>query len=256
MRTLILTLLIGIGLTSCRISSKQDFSNEDVEKKHVVLQDFSGIKVSEGIEVEIVPGNKNEAYVESNVMEYLQMEVEDNTLVIGYEGWYIGNMKTRVKLIAKNIENFKANSSGEIKVKGQFDTEQANINVSSSGEVKYDFKGKVLNISASSSGEVEGNIMVEELNIDASSSADVELKGNTDRALITASSSADVESKNLKVKKARIEASSSADVELSILESIDAHASSSGDIIYQAIGNVKTNVRTSSSGSVKEVDSF
>ena len=260
MRTLILTLIISLGLTSCKTSAKQSFYNQEKTQKHFSLQNFSGIQVSQGIEVEITPGNKNEADVESDAMEYLVMEVKNNTLVIRYDKAirnYMKSSKTKVKLTAKNIENFKASSSGEIKVKGRFNTEQANINVSSSGEVEYNFKGKTLNIDVSSSGEVEGNIEVEKLNIDASSSADVELKGNADTVTIQASSSADVELEGLNARKVKVRASSSADVKLNVSESINARASSGADVKYKVNGKLNTNISTSSSGgSVKKVSSF
>ncbi|MEQ3650800.1 DUF2807 domain-containing protein [Hyphomonas sp.] len=105
-------------------------------------------------------------------------------------------------------------------------------------------------ISASSSADVEielaGNSQID---LTASSSADVVLSGTCDRIVVEASSSADVEAKNLSCKSARVKASSSADVTLEVTESVNATASSGGDInIY---GNpAQRDVRESSGGDI------
>lgn len=163
----------------------------------------------------------------------------------------------------------RASSSGDLEVSGT--AGHAKLHASSSGDlIATDLEAGSLDIHASSSGDVEakstgtGRITIDasssgdvelvslgaaDFVIDASSSADVELKGACAAIDIEASSSADVGAKELKCRSASVSASSSGDVSVYASESVQAHASSGGDI-YVSGSPAARDVSKSSGGDV------
>lgn|GEM_PF-302562 len=146
--------------------------------------------------------------------------------------------------------NLKASSSGDLKASA-FTVESLEIHASSSGDVEAvsSSTGRVL-IEASSSGEVElRSLGAADFMVDASSSADVELEGACGTIEVEASSSADVDAAKLTCRAATVAASSSGDVSVHATESIEAQASSGGDV-YVTGNPASRDISKSSGGDV------
>ena len=177
------------------------------------------------------------------------------------------------KLVANDIQSTmfdgRASSSGDLELSGI--ATEAKLHASSSGDLlAAGLEAGSLDLHASSSGDLEakatgtGRVVIEasssgdvELQseaaanflVDASSSADVVLKGACASIEIDASSSADIEANKLTCQSATVSASSSADVSVYASDSVQAHASSGGDV-YVAGSPAVRDISRSSGGDV------
>ena len=149
-----------------------------------------------------------------------------------------------------NSVRIDASSSSDIEAE-RLVANRLSIDASSSADVEARAEtDQQIRIAASSSADVELNLSGgADIELEASSSADLELDGTCDHIVITASSSADVEGRELICASAKVKASSSADVNLSVTDTVEASASSGGDI--NIFGNpAQRDVRESSGGDV------
>jgi hypothetical protein len=144
----------------------------------------------------------------------------------------------------------KASSSGDL-MASAFTAESLEIQASSSGDVEAVSSGKGrVRIDASSSGDVAlRSLDAADFIIDASSSADIELEGACGTIEVEASSSADVDAAKLTCRAATVSVSSSGDVSVHAAESVEAQASSGGDV-YITGNPASRDISKSSGGNV------
>ena len=168
-----------------------------------------------------------------------------------------------------DAENFKAavSSSADLTLSGTADyleldasssatlnaqnltANRLDINASSSSDVYATSLAGDLTLDASSSSDVTASNTGGNVTINASSSTDITLRGNCDELRVRASSSADVLLQEMLCLTGDLTASSSADIEAHITDSVQARASSSGDINVSG-QPVQTQISKSSGGDV------
>ncbi len=196
---------------------------------------FSGIKVSEGIDVYLKKGDKETLRVEvsGTAIENVLTERSGDILRIHMaEGRYRGSRTVKVYVTYVEVNRLSASSAANIYADGVI-------------------KSRALTLTASSAGTIEANIEVESLTASASSAGDIELKGRAKRVEIEASSAGDVDGYDLETEEATIRASSAGSIKVSVTQQIEARASSGGTIRYRGSPS-KTNINSSSGGSVKK----
>lgn len=204
-----------------------------VVTKERSIGEFSGIKVSAGIEVYLTQGSGTSLSVEAaeNLHEYIRTEVRDGVLHVFKKVRFIDSKVHRAYVTMNQIESLKASSSGDIVGENTIKTRE-------------------LKLSASSSGDIRLDVIADKIFVDCSSSGDIHLFGKAGYLKASASSSGDVRAGELKVKEAKVSCSSSADIIVNVSDELYANASSSGDIRYY--GDPIVEKRTSSSGKVKK----
>ena len=231
---------------------------------------FSKIKVSQGIDVFFTQGEWKPLRIETENQEnlaYLKTEVDGNTLKLfidadnvskgrdtkqrkkkNGDNW-VNFQSMKVFVTAPHVTDFTASSSGSIQFENAIQSDNVTLKASSSGSISGDINCKNVAMEASSSGDITSKLKADKVEADVSSSGDLTLSGTVTTAEIQASSSGDCKAKNLVATNVVIAASSSGSIEITVLESLDAKASSSGDIWY--CGNpTKVAKDTSSSGSI------
>lgn len=234
------------------------------------IENFSKIKVSQGIDVFFTQGELKPLRIETDNQEnlaYLKTEVEGNTLKLFIDAEnvskgrdtkqkrkkhsynWVNFQSMKVFVTAPNVTDFVASSSGSIQFKNGITNDEVTLKTSSSGSISGDINCKNVALEASSSGDITSKLKADKVTAHVSSSGDLELSGSVKNIEIQASSSGDCKAKNLAATNAVVAASSSGSIEITVLETLDAKASSSGDIWYY--GN-PTNVTkdTSSSGNI------
>ena len=215
------------------------FTNTTAQDSEVrSLSSFDGIAVSASVDAELVKGSKDQAEVtvKGIELERVVTEIENGILKVG---------------MRKNKLKWKWTKGSRVKVIVTYAEDPGYVSVSSSADVIGHDKivADQLELKASSSGDMKLDIQASQLEVTVSSSADLIISGTADHAKVTVSSSGDFLGKNLKVDNANLSASSSGDLEISVEKSIEAHASSSGDIIYYGNPGSK-NVSKSSGGDI------
>lgn len=196
---------------------------------------FSGVKVTEGIDVYLKRGDKESVRVEvsgtslSNVItevsgSYLRVHMRD--------GNYRGNVQAKVYVTYVKVDKLSASSAGSIFSEGTIEANDIEVSASSAGSIEITLDASGVNASASSAGEIE-------------------LQGKTKSLDIDASSAGQIDAYDLEAQKVVAEASSAGSLKINVINELVARASSGGNIRYH--GNPDKSITDSSSGgSVKK----
>ena len=227
-------LFIATIFTSCGL----DIFNGVVGNRNIVTiertpqADFSGIKVSTGINLFISQGSTNAITVEAdeNLHDLIITEVKEGVLKI-YTDKNIWKAKARkVYVTIENLTLLKASSGSNVKSESIIDTNEIYIDASSGASIDIEIVAK--------------NVITE-----TSSGSDVKIKGTTINHTSRASSGSSINAYKLKSTNANASASSGASINIYASKNMDAKASSGGVIDYT--GNpTKISKEASSGGSI------
>jgi hypothetical protein len=230
-----LTIAIAIlSISACTQGQirKTVYGNNKVVTKERNAENFTGVRVSTGIDVYLKQGNNEAISVEAdeNLHEYILTEVRDGVLRVYTEVNIRKAERKRVYVTMKEVNSVRTSSAGDV-----------------IGETPI--KCDKLKLSASSAGNIKLDVNAKEIEADISSSGDITLTGEADMLKADLSSAGDLNAYDLKVREADISASSAGNADINVSEKITARASSAGDINYQ--GNPKyVDAHSSSAGGV------
>ena len=193
MRTIALSFAL-LSLTSCIISSP---AKGPVEERTITTsEEITGIAVSGGLNVIIddaIPYGQVRVLTNSDIFEYVEVEVIDNTLNLGMKSCPICPEQLTMRIPAYNLNS----------------------------------------IAASGGSDVEWNNCANEtLAIAASGGTDIEIKGVCTTLTATASGGADVDLDELIAEDVSVAASGGADVHVHALKSLIVQASGGADVEY------------------------
>jgi len=224
-------------LISCHSNAgnwlKSVTGNGHVTKITRPVELFDGVKASAGINVYLFQGNEEKVVVEAdeNLLEFIKTEVKGSTLHCYIDGNIHFSTEMNVYVNYKMLNKIDASSGSDVYGETTIKTETLDIEVSSGADVKV---------------EVEA----QKIYCDVNSGSDATIKGNAGHFKGSASSGADIKAQDLKVATCDVSASSAGDIKITVSESIDADASSGGDITYY--GNPKReHIEESSGGDVR-----
>lgn len=227
------------------------------------VSDFSNLKVATGVQVSYTISNFKSILVETDDNEKLQFiktEVENGALKIfvdmggkNYKGSKSRNNINfnilKVTIFGPSLKSFKASSSGQIKIENLNASDNLEIGASSSGSISGKFKATDVTVDVSSSSKFKGDVEAKLVVLESSGSAEIEIRGKAEKVTASSSSSSSCNTKDLVVETAEVKVSSSADISVYASKSLDAKASSSGNVFYY--GNpTQVFADKSSSGSV------
>ncbi len=231
---LTIILFLATIVTSCGVDmfNKVDGDRNVVSKDRKINDDFTNVKVSNGIDLYIKQGKKASLTVEAdeNLHDIIVTEVQGGTLKI-YTEKNIWRAKARkVYLTVTTLEELKATSGSD---------------VYSESVIKV----KDLELSTSSGADMRIEIDADNVKTHSSSGSDLRVSGKANSHYSSASSGSSIKAYSLESKDVTAKVSSGADISVYATESINAKASSGGDIRYK--GNPeKVSKRTSSGGGV------
>jgi len=190
--------------------------NGNVVRKERKAEDFTGIKVSSGVDVYLKQGSNMSITVEAdeNLHEYIITEVRNGVLNVYTDANIREAEKERVYVTMKEINSISTTSAGDV-----------------IGETPV--KSDRLELSASSAGDIKLEVTSKEIKINISSSGDMTLSGEADILEADLSSAGDLNAYELKVREADISASSAGDADINVTEKLTARSSSAGDINYR-----------------------
>jgi hypothetical protein len=228
---ILIVLFLATFLSSCNINMFNRVNGD----RNVVTQDrttkeaFTKIKVSTGLDLYISQGSKNKITVEAdeNLQEIIITEVINGELKI-YAEKNIWRAKARkIHVTIKNLETLIATSGADV---------YANETL----------KVTTLKISATSGADIKISVDTDFVETSATSGSDIEISGLANNYFSNATSGASINAYELKSKNVTAKVTSGADINVFAIESIDAKATSGGDIDFK--GNPKKVDKKSSSG--------
>jgi hypothetical protein len=206
---------------------------QEVQQRNVGA--FSGVKVSEGIDVYLKKGEKEALRVEvtGTKPENIITEVSGSYLKVHMaSGNFRGRIQAKVYVTYVSLDKLAASSAG---------------NIFSEGEIR----ARDMDIETSSAGNIEVTLDCESVEVTASSAGQVEIQGKTRSLEAEVSSAGQIDAYDLSADKVDAEASSGGSMKISVQSSLDANASSGGSIRYR--GNPgRSTTNSSSGGSVKK----
>ncbi len=156
MRHLQYTILVFliIGSSSCIISPHETiYGSGNVVTEERDIGEFTGLKVSSGIDVVIRQGKEISLKLEAddNLHEAIITEVDGNTLKI-YTRKNIRKARSKkVFLVYEDLNTIRISSAGDARV---YATEEFNLRSSSAGSIYYKGDGRVVNSHTSSAGSI------------------------------------------------------------------------------------------------------
>ena len=224
-------LFLATIVTSCGIDmfNRIDGDRNVVSKKRKINDDFTRVKVSNGLDLYIKQGNKTSLTVEAdeNLHEIIITEVKGDMLKI-YTDRNIRRAKARkVYLTVTSLEELKATSGSDVFSENTLTASDLEVSTSSGADMRIEVDAD--NVTSSSS-----------------SGADLKISGKSNTHSANASSGSSISAYGLKSKDVTARVSSGADISVYAIESINARASSGGDIRYK--GNPEKVQRKTSSG--------
>ncbi|WP_394907042.1 head GIN domain-containing protein [uncultured Mesonia sp.] len=206
-----------------------------VDEKTIELgKDFKSLSLANGWKVILKKADKNAIKIvaNQNLIDLLTYKLEESSLKIAAKN-NIGNADS------KEITIFHSKKLGKIEtgsgIKLSFDPSSIN-----------DTK---LTLSLASGSLTKAQIKTDSLNLGLSSGANANLNGSATFINCIASSGSNVNAKKLNTKTAIIEASSGANIRIQVNNSLEAKASSGGNITYTGTPK-KLNKDTSSGGNI------
>ncbi|QMU63924.1 MAG: DUF2807 domain-containing protein [Flavobacteriaceae bacterium] len=235
-KKLSIILFISVCISSCGMDmfNRIDGNRNVVTQKRKISDDFTKVKVSSGIDLYLTQGSKNELVVEAdeNLHDIIITEVENGRLTIYSEKNIWRAKAKKVYLTVTAIEALKATSGSDVYSKNML-------------------KVKDFDLSVNSGADVNITVEADTITTSASSGADLKVSGEAHTHFSSASSGSSINAYALKSKNVTVKVSSGADINIYASETINARASSGGDIDYKGNPEI-VNKKTSSGGSVSK----
>jgi hypothetical protein len=230
--TKILTLLFVATLfSSCAVDmfNKVSGNRNVVTENRDTKEDFTKIRVSNGLELHLFQGSKNKISVEAdeNLQEIIITEVKDGVLKIYAEKNIWKSKARKVYVTFKSLESLTATSGSDV-------------------YTKETIKVDNIKISTTSGADINISIDANSIETSATSGSDLEVSGTANNHITKATSGASIEAYQLRSKNVTAKVTSGADINVYASESLNAKATSGGDIDFR--GNPKNVDKKESSG--------
>lgn len=229
---IILVFLI-IGSSSCYFGPHETiYGSGNVVSEERDIDEFSGLKVSSGIDVVIRQGKKISLELEAddNLHEAIITEVEGDILKIYTKKNIRKARSKKVFLVYEDLNTIRISSAGDVSGENTLKTGNLDIDLSSAGDLNLE-------------------VQADKITCDISSSGDARLSGNAEVLVASLSSAGDLHAYELITQKADVSCSSAGDARIYAKEEFNLRSSSAGSIYYKGDGRV-SNSHTSSAGSI------
>ena len=231
MKTFIKTtalILLFVSTTSCMMNGIR--GNGDIEtQKRNISDNFTAIKVSQGIDVYFTSNNSVKLTVEAdeNIIDLLRTDVSDGTLKIYFEKNVWRAKSRKVYLSVPTLNSISTTSGASVRFENTLKTDK-------------------LSLRATSGADIYAYVNVTDLNSATTSGADIRISGNAKNFEASATSGSDIKATDLKADYVTAKVTSGADIKVYAVKEINAKATSGGDIRYE--GDPKVVNRTKNSG--------
>lgn len=229
----VISVIVAFLATSCEIKidglDTVKGNGNVVNSTRTTNEDFSSIKASRGLDVEISQGNENSITIvaDENLHDYIETDIDNGSLKITSRKNIRSAKEKKVKIIFKEIEMLSASSAARIVSKSNLILPSLDVKSSSGGEVDVVVESE--NISCKSSSGSTINISGKAINFEASSS-----------------SGSDIKAKELMTNNSILAASSGSSIQVYPILSLNAKASSGSSIVYY--NDAKSIIKKSTSG--------
>jgi len=237
-------LILIISILACNLSVNNFVGGESIRGSGLVVEETRSVSGISKVDLampgtlHISIGSSEELQIEAedNLLEYIQTNVQGNTLRIETQRGINLQAPRPIEyyLTVAELEAVDISSSGDVEVK-DLESESFSASISSSGNLLI------------------SNLVGDSLQVKISSSGDLDILGGEVREQnIRLSSSGEYRARDLASTGVDVNLSSSGDATLRVSERLTGRLSSSGNLYY--IGNPTLDVSMSSSGRTERID--
>jgi len=224
-------LFIAALFTACNTNIFNSISgNSNVKTENrSVKENFTSVKISTNLELYLTKGNRSKIIVEAdeNLHDIIITEVKNGVLNIYSEKNIWRSAARKIYVTATTLERITATSGAEVYAEETITANNININATSGAQIK-------ISLDANS---------VETI---ATSGANIYLVGLAENHSSSATSGASIDAYELQSKRVKARVTSGAGINIYASETMDAVATSGGDIDFK--GSPKKITKTSNSG--------
>jgi hypothetical protein len=216
-------------------------NDPNAEKREA--KNFHAISISNAFNVFISQGNEEAVAVSASEEKYKQdikVEVKDGVLKIWIEkegkfwkGWNGDKMKLKAYISFKNIDRLTASGACDIRVQGQINADDLNVNLSGASDLK------------------EGKINAKKLTVDVSGASDMNVSGTAAELNVEASGASDFKGFDLTVDYCNAHASGASTINITVNKELSARATGASDVHYKGNGLIRE-IKTSGASSISK----
>lgn len=220
-------------LSSCWFMGPSVNGNRNVTEEVRQVDNFDQIEVSRGMNVYITQGSPAKVVViaDNNLHEWIETEVDGEVLKIYTNGSIRSAEEKKVMITVENLKRVKATTGSNVYSQKQILTED-------------------LELSATSGSNLTMEVNAQLLRAECSTGSNIILSGLAKKADLEASTGSNLKGQELKTGECEMRASAGANVFASVAESLEARASTGGNIIYYGEPAL-TKIERSSGGNVQ-----
>lgn len=222
---------------SCRFLGGERVSgNGNIVNVQRNVGSFNSIEAGGAVELRIKQEATNSVRIETdeNLLEYLDVSIDGNTLVISTKKGY--NLRpSREVIVYASAPRF------------------VNLDISGASKLLSEntLTGDELEIGASGASEINLNVKVEKLQADLSGSSTMELKGEATRFTTEGSGASTIKCMDFITEETTLNLSGASNAEVTANKQLNIDASGASDVRYR--GNANINQKSSGASSVKKI---
>jgi len=236
----LLFVLLSVMLGSSAFSQQTSVIHDADAKPRTLNASFSGISVSDGIELYLSQGEEESiavSYSDEKYADRFKTVVENGILKIFYDrssvNWSDNNRrKLKAYVSFKTLEKLTASGGADVQLQSQANLAKLEMKITSGAFFK-------------------GNIKAQQITIDQNSGSDVHLSGVAEKLIVEVSSGANFKGYDFTADYCDAKASSGGGVHISVQKELSAKANSGGGIHYKGTALIR-DINISSGGIVKK----
>jgi len=227
-----ITLVISLILSSCLFMGPSVKGNGNVTEETRQVKEFDQINVSRGMNVYIIQGSPAKVVViaDNNLHEAIETEVDGGVLKVLTNKNIRSAKEKKVMVTMEKLTAVKATSGSNVYSQNQIMTDNMELSANSGANLNMEVNAKYLKA-------------------ECSSGANIKLSGLAKKAELEVSSGANLKGQELKAHYCIMRASSGGNVFASVIERLEAKASSGGNIVYYG-KPASSEIKSSSGGNI------
>jgi len=225
-------LVISLLFSSCLFLGLSIKGDGNVTEETRSVKEFDQIKVSRGMNVYITQGSPMKVVViaDNNLHKVIKTEIEGGVLKILVDKNIRSATEKKVMVTIEKLTAVKATSGSNVYSQNQLMVDNMELSANAGSNLNMDVNAKYLKA-------------------ECSSGANIKLSGLAKKAELEGSSGANLKGQELKADHGIMRASSGGNVFASVIEQLEAKASSGGNIVYYG-KPVSTETKSSSGGNI------
>lgn len=224
--------VVSLLISSCWFMGPSVRGNGNVTEEVRNLDGFDEIEVSRGMNVYITQGSPTRVVViaDNNLHDIIETDVDGDVLKVSVSGNIRRAEEKKVMITIDNLTRVKATSGSNVYSQNRIKAEDIELSANSGSNLTMEFDA--------------GNLWAK-----CSSGANIKLSGLARESELEVSSGANLRGEDLKSDRCKMRASAGGNVYASVVNQLEANASSGGNITYYGKPN-STDINSSSGGNI------